>query len=40
VLYQVAAELVVVLYLGFVIAGGVAIHTWPRIVWVHAPMFV
>ncbi len=42
-LYQVAAELVLSLhlgYIGFVIAGGVAVRWRPRIVWLHAPMFV
>jgi len=43
VLYQVAAELVLILHLGFigfVIAGGVAVHWWPRIAWLHVPLFV
>ena len=42
-LYQIAAELVLTLHLvfiGFVIGGGVAVRWWPRIAWLHAPMFV
>ncbi len=42
-LYQIAAELVLILHLGFigfVIAGGVAVRWWPRIAWLHAPLFV
>lgn len=42
-LYQAAAELVLILHLGFigfVIAGGVAVRWWPRIAWLHVPLFV
>ncbi len=42
-LYQVAAELVLTLHLGFIgfmITGGVAVRWWPRIAWLHGPMFV
>ena len=42
-LYQAAAELVLILHLGFigfVIAGGGAVRGWPRIAWLHVPLFV
>ena len=42
-LYQVAAELILILHLGFiafVITGGVAVRWWPRIGWLHVPMLV
>ena len=41
-LYQVAAELVLALHFGFVlfvVLGGVAVRWFPRLVWLHVPLF-
>ena len=42
-IYSIAADLLVVLHLGFivfVVLGGLLVYKWPRMVWLHIPTVI